>query len=184
MMRAIKLDFAERQSALRRAGFVLFVSAVAVAAYVGHAYVQESSELQNWEAKWSSLQKAHHTDTDVGQGKKADWERLQTELKIANKVVARLAMPWGDLFREIETSVDENVSLLNVEPDTEKSELRIMAEAKNFTAMLDYIKRLRASEVFKDAHIQSHQVQVSDPQKPVRFMVNAKWTLLPQKSYN
>lgn len=111
---------------------------------------------------------------------KTNWEEMHAELKLANRVIERLSMPWDALFREIELSVDEQITLLNVEPDTEKKEIRIIAEAKSLTAMLDYMKRMRTIALFKDAHLLNHQIQQQDPQRPVRFLISANWVNVTQ----
>jgi Tfp pilus assembly protein PilN len=82
----------------------------------------------------------------------------------------------------VEASVGDQVTLLGVEPDTEKRELRLIAEAKDLDAMLAYARRLQESALFSDAYVVSHQIQQQDPQKPVRFVVNAQWTALAQSS--
>jgi Tfp pilus assembly protein PilN len=174
-MRALDLDFAKRTGLPRRLGYILLIGSLAAVGYVGLAYFQLSANLDTWETKWRSLQKAQRKDTDPGPRQKAEWEQMQSELKAANRVIVRLSMPWDALFQEVERSVDEQITLLGVEPDPEKRELRITAEAKSLTAMLDYMKRLRAAALFRDAYILSHQVQQQDPQKPVRFVVTAQW---------
>ena len=181
-MRVLHLDFVSRPGILRRVGYVLLIVAVAGAAYLGQAYANLSADLVTWEAKWRSLQKTPRNDAEPGPKQKAEWEQLQAELKAANRVITRISMPWDVLFREVEASVDEQITLLGIEPDTEKREVRIVAEAKNLTAMLDYMKRLRTVAVFRDVHVLSHQIQQQDPQKPVRFVVTAQWleSLQPQ----
>lgn len=183
-MRALNLDFVRRPHWLRRLGFVLLLAAVAVAAYLGQAYLERSAEMEAWETKWRSLQKAQRKQAEPVHSQVAEWEHLQAELKVANQVIARLSLPWDALFREVEASVDDQVTLLSVEPDTEKRELRIMAEAKDLAAMLEYVKRFHAITLFKDAYVVSHQIQQQDPQKPVRFTVNAQWTEVMRHSPN
>lgn len=174
-MRALKLDFVYRPSRLRMLGFAAMALAVGVAATMLQAYMRLNTDLSDWEMKWSRLQKVQSHGEKHGVSQKEEGEKLQTELKFANEVIQRLALPWDRLFHEVETSVDEQVSLLGVEPDAEKRELRITAEAQSLSAMLEYTKRLQTIALFKDAHVASHQIQQQDPQKPVRFMVNAQW---------
>jgi Tfp pilus assembly protein PilN len=180
-MRAIKIDFVDGAKPLRALGFFLLVIALAIAGYAIHRYLEVEAELTAWEAKWRSLQKVEHKRTESGPIQKAELERLQTELKTATRIAERLSLPWDALFRDIESSVDEQVTLLSIEPDTEKREVRILAEAKTFNAMLDYVRRVQAISLFKNAHVTNHQIQQQDPQRPVRFVVNAQWLdILPQ----
>ncbi len=174
-MRALKLDFARHSSRLRYVGYVMLIGAVVVAANLAAAYVDLATDLETSELKWRKLKKTQSKESRPAPEKKAEWEQLQAELKAANRVLTRLSMPWDALFQEMEASIDEQVALLSVEPDTEKRELRITAEAKNLGAMLAYMKRLQAIALFKDAHVSSHQIQLQDPQRPVRFMLSARW---------
>jgi Tfp pilus assembly protein PilN len=183
-MRALRLNFARRSNSFRPLGAVLLVFFIVSATYLGQSYVALSSDLETWEAKWRSLQKAQHKAADPDPGQKAGWEQLQAELKAANRVIVRLAMPWDDLFREVDASINDQVTLLSVEPDAEKREVRIIAEAKNLSSMLDYVRHLRTITLFKDAYVVSHQNQEQDPQKPVRFVLNAQWMDLSKYSEN
>jgi hypothetical protein len=45
--------------------------------------------------------------------------------------------------------------------------------------MLEYLQRLAAARALSDVHVVSHQVQVEDPQHPVRFTVQAALKGLP-----
>lgn len=173
-MRALKLDLVHRPGALHIAGVCLLTVAVAATVYLGQLYFEHVGTAETWEVKWQSLQTAARHKRS-GPAQKQALEQLDSELKLASAIIGRLSMPWDDLFYEVEMAVDEQVSLLNVEPDTEKRELRITAEAKNLMAMLEYQKRLSTSELFRNVHVTSHQIQQQDPQKPVRFVVNAQW---------
>lgn len=100
---------------------------------------------------------------------------LAQEVKRANEVLRQLTTPWGELFQTLETSAGKNVALLTLEPDTEKRLVKISGEAKNMTAMLNYIQRLENRDAFGTVYLQSHHVQLQDPEKPVRFVVQATW---------
>lgn len=100
---------------------------------------------------------------------------LALEVKRANEVLRQLTTPWGELFQTLETSAGKNVALLTLEPDTEKRLVKISGEAKNMTAMLNYIQRLENRDAFGTVYLQSHHVQQQDPEKPVRFVVQATW---------
>lgn len=174
-MRALNLDFAKRSSPLRQVSVVMLIVAIATAAYLAKIYVDRTEELERWEEKWRTLQRQQSKEVSATPANKMEFEQLQAEIKAANRVIARLSMPWDTLFREIETSITPDVTLLNVEPDTEKNEVRITAETKTFTSMLEYEKALQGIAIFKNAHVISHQIQTQDPQRPVRFVVIAQW---------
>ncbi|MGZ5857037.1 MAG: hypothetical protein ACXWJK_07330, partial [Burkholderiaceae bacterium] len=130
-MRRLELDFIKRPSPLRYVGFILMLVVLMLSAYLVHVYFKRTAELASWEARWHSLENAQKRTAATVPQQGPEWERMQTELKLANQVIGHLATPWGSLFHGIESSMDGQVSLLSIEPDTEKRELRITAEAKN-----------------------------------------------------
>jgi len=179
MMRPLQLDFAAQPGPLRKLGIVLLVAGMVVALWVGRSYQSASEELARRNASWEALQSQRSVAAPPSRD---GWKQFDTELGAANQTVGRLSLPWDRLFLEVETSVDEHVTLLGLEPDADKGELKIEAEARNLDAMLAYAKRMRASPFFKGAYLQSHQMQLQEPQRPVRFTVNARWLLVPAPS--
>lgn len=133
------------------------------------------TELDNWQRKWRSL------EARVGQPavKRAEQDRFADEIGRANRIIDRLGLPWGELFAAIDATVIDDVALLSVEPDMERREVRISAEAKDSKAMLNYVRSLQHSKAFSNGHIVSHQINKQDPQKPVRFSVVAAWPGAP-----
>jgi hypothetical protein len=94
----------------------------------------------------------------------------------ARAVVAHLAGPWETLFRTLEAIEAPDVALLVITPDTQKNKIRIYAEARTFTAMLAYYSALEQSRTFDDVVLVEHEIQQSDPQRPVRFSITAAWS--------
>jgi hypothetical protein len=94
--------------------------------------------------------------------------------RAAAAVVRELQVPWAGLLAAFETVAVRNVALLAVEPSAHRQEVRIMAEAKDSTAMLDYLDALRAQSL-RDVVLVSHQVQAQSPGTPIRFQARALW---------
>lgn len=176
MTRPLQLDFAAQSGPLRALGIALLLAGAAAMLWIGRAYLASSEELADWDTKWRALQ-GQRGSAVPATGESA--KRFDTEIAFANRTIGRLSLPWDRLFLEVEVSVDEHVTLLSVEPDVDKGELRIAAEARNLAAMLAYAKRLRASTLLKDAHVQSHQLQLQRAERPVRFTVQARWLAAP-----
>jgi hypothetical protein len=101
--------------------------------------------------------------------------RLRTEMRFARRVIEQLDTPWLALFAAVETAYDDNVTLLGVEPEPERREVRLIAEAKDVEAMLAYVRQVRQSPVLRDAWLANHQVNQQDPLRPVRFSIIARW---------
>ncbi len=92
-------------------------------------------------------------------------------------MIAQLAFPWDALFGALESSMNDDVALLAVVPDVKGGTITLNGEARDWDAMLDYVRRLgTAAAFFSDVHLVSHQVQKSDPQHPVRFVLLCTWS--------
>jgi Tfp pilus assembly protein PilN len=105
--------------------------------------------------------------------------QLEEEVQRAKGVIQQLTLPWERMFTAIETSDEKGIALLSVQPDAEKRRITIGGEAKNLLVMLDYVRRLESSGALTRVHVTNHEVQQQDPQKPVRFTLEASWAVQP-----
>lgn len=182
-MKSLSLNFAwDRRRRGRWFGWLFLAVACGLGGFEGWTYWQLSQQFDQWQSDWQRLQRVPKSPRAL---KPEDKERLQQELHFANRIIERLDTPWDALFDAVEHAFGEQVTLLNVEPDTERREVRLTAEAKDMTAMLEYVKQVRQSPVLKDAYLASHQINQQDPLRPVRFVVNARWVApLPEPAPN
>lgn len=178
MTRALSLNLVPRPSPWRMVGTLLLVASLAAAGWEGLTYMQLSEQLEQQRALARKAGNRRAVPVRPEAETKAALEQQEAELRYANRIINQLALPWDRLFTEVETSIGDQVTLLSIEPDMSTNTLQITAEAQDLDAMLAYAKRLRTSEVFKDAHLKSHQIQADVAGKPVRFVVNAKWTVV------
>ena len=93
----------------------------------------------------------------------------------ARAVVAHLAGPGDRLFVTLEAVDEPDVALLALRPDTRARNLRIEAEARGVDAMLSYLRVLEQSHAFTQVVLVEHEIQDSDPQRPLRFSLTAAW---------
>ena len=101
---------------------------------------------------------------------------LEDRVRKANRVIRQLSTPWEDVFGGIESANGEHVALLSLESDPSNAQVRVAAEARNTQKMLDYLERLRLDGRLSPAILQSHQVMIEDPSRPIRFTFTASWT--------
>ncbi len=106
-----------------------------------------------------------------------DAEQIVRETKQANAVILELSLPWKELFEALESSQTNEVAVLAIEPDAQKGKVRISAEAKKLESMLDYVASLQKIALFREVLILNHQIQDQDPEKPVRFVLQAAWEI-------
>lgn len=174
-MRPINLNFVHKKSLFRRFEHTLLVVALALVAFVLQTYAERVDVLENLQAKETKIKERQNKLADHNASGAVFNAALNSELKSASDIIASLSFPWNELFQELETSVDTQITLLSIEPDREKQDLKIIAEARDFSAMLAYTQRLNSSRQFNSIELVNHQVQIQDPQRPVRFEISVQW---------
>jgi len=97
------------------------------------------------------------------------------EMQAAREATRHLALPWTALFQAIEHTNGRDVALLGIETDPSRNEIKLSGEARNPTAMLDYVRRLKSQPEFGHVDLQSHQIEAEDRDKPVSFVLVVQW---------
>jgi hypothetical protein len=98
------------------------------------------------------------------------WQRAQA-------VSQQLNLPWSRFFLSLgQTSAKSRVALLSVEPDAQKGQLIVLAEARDMGAMLAFVSALQDSAGFSGVTLQSHSINRALPEKPIRFRLSAQWS--------
>jgi Tfp pilus assembly protein PilN len=100
-------------------------------------------------------------------------ERLDEEAKIIDSAVRQLTLPWAQIIQAVEAASTGEVTVLQLQPETQQRSLRLTAEAKNREAMLRYVRRLGETRVLSGVHLVNHHVQTEDPSRPIQFGVQA-----------
>jgi Tfp pilus assembly protein PilN len=96
-----------------------------------------------------------------------------------NAAVLQLNLPWRSLHDAIEAATPPGIALLALEPDAKKSSLRITAEAKSSDDMIAYVAALRHVDWFGAVALARHEINEQDPNRPIRFQVDAQWRAAP-----
>jgi Tfp pilus assembly protein PilN len=172
----LDLDFARAQRQSR--GQLLFLLAVAAVALAVVLWQSDQAE-QSVAGLEAAVQAAGGGAKKVRRVVAAEsftGAELEDRVRKANRVIRQFSAPWEDVFGSIEQVNGEHVALLSLESDPTNAQVRVSAEARNFTKMLDYLERLRLDGRLAPAILQSHQVMVDDPNHPVRFTFTASWT--------
>lgn len=97
------------------------------------------------------------------------------EIEAANRLLLELSTPWAALFHAIETVSNRQVSLLSIDPDAQKSWLKISGRAKNLPAILEYMRQLEAEATLSNVYLQQHQIDTVDSEHPIQFVLAASW---------
>ena len=92
-----------------------------------------------------------------------------------NTAVARLNLPWRALQDAVAAATPPTVALLALEPDTRKQLLKVSAEAKTSDDMIGYVEALKQQEMFSAVRLTRHEINDQDPNRPLRFQLEATW---------
>lgn len=99
----------------------------------------------------------------------------EAQAAAVNAAIMQLNLPWRALHDAVRSATPPSVALLALEPDSRKRVLRISAEAKNSDDMLAYVEALGREEWFASVTLVRHEVLEQDPNRPLRFQVDAGW---------
>jgi hypothetical protein len=169
------LDFVVRHRRNSPLGWSLLVAGTVLVAAAILAWWLASAEVSHWREEslhWQNMAKRAGFGSNVTDGQVA---AMQPEIDAAAKAVERLAIPWGELYGNLESTVDETISLLAVLPNAEKGEVRLNGEAKDFAALRAYLKRLSETGAFSDVRLLRQEESQKDPQRPIVFSISAAW---------
>lgn len=163
----------------RRGGILCLVLGVVVAATTAALAWAVYADTNRWNADLQAL--TRQRATPVAALEENSTVEMKTELQAANQIIERLNTPWSALFESLETVYSENAILLALDPDPVSRSLRLTAESKDSSSMLEFVRQLRAAKVFADAYVVSHAINQSDMQRPIRFSVASHWLDAPPK---
>jgi Tfp pilus assembly protein PilN len=179
-MQALSLDYERKPRRERRLGLLLLLLGLVAALIVGDLAVEASREKAEAETAFGRTDRKR---VPVVRGS-GETKRTAEEMKIADSIAQRLTLPWADLFDALESSSNNSVALLALEPDLPKRLLRITAEAKNKADMLAYVNRLNEDRRLLNVHLMDHQLQAQTPGEPVRFSIQASWAGADKRGQN
>lgn len=173
-MSELHLDY-QPNTAFPWLGAAFLVVAIISLILLGAHYSRLSDRVASTEAKLSRNQNSATKANLSAQGS----AELEHEVSNANEVLHQLSVPWDALFQAVESAGGNKVTLLALEPDIEKHQVKINGETKNFKSLTHYLTQLQEQPMFDSVYLQSHQVQQQDADKPVRFSLLATWQEKP-----
>lgn len=92
-----------------------------------------------------------------------------------NAAIMQLNLPWRALHDAIGAATPSTIAMLALEPDARKRSMKITAEAKSSDAMIAYVEELKRQELFADVVLTRHEINEQDPNRPIRFQIEAEW---------
>lgn len=168
--RVINVEFHPRRLIGSPSGWGLFSGSLLLLLFLSYLYVYFQNEHQQMRHE------IEQRDAMVQQARKqASDPKITDSLQQAAGVIEQLSFPWNRLFVALESASTNDVALLAVQPDLQSGVITLKGEAKNWHAMVAYLRRLSEQQFFTGVQLTSHQIQQNDPQKPVRFVLQCTW---------
>ena len=99
----------------------------------------------------------------------------EAQAAFVNGAIGQLNLPWRALQDAVASATPSSIALVALEPDARKQVLKITAEAKSSDDMVDYVAQLKQQEAFSAVALTRHDVQEADPNRPLRFQLEATW---------
>lgn len=107
-------------------------------------------------------------------------EVLVASWRAAQSASVQLNIPWSRFFAALGESASRgDVALISIEPDAQKGQVVMVAEARNFEGMLNFVSAMQLSDEFAEVALQSHLINRLVPEQPVRFRLSTKWKTKP-----
>lgn len=174
MMPLLTLDFASRRARLPRAGVAFAIVAV-LAAFVAGDVLWRTYRANEWARDAFAASAEHHAFVKPRADTAASTPAARQQAKEIGAVFNEITVPWQALLAVVEGYREHDVALIGIDQNPAQGQVRITAEAKDFDAMIRYLKFLQGSALLRQAVLNTHLVETTTPGVPVRFQITAIW---------
>ncbi|RPI45031.1 MAG: hypothetical protein EHM59_11285 [Betaproteobacteria bacterium] len=177
-MRAPHIEFAPRPASGRMLNVAVLVAAGAVCAVTFWHLLESAREIERIDAEI-------HSATQTAERRRTASETAPgpslppAKINAINGAIARLNVPWSEVFAAFEKHKANDVALLALLPDARKRSLVVQAEAATPRAMVEFLELLRTVELLEDAYLLKHERRDQESGQPYRFSVEVHWKELP-----
>lgn len=172
-MRSLDIDFVKVRPATPWVRWALLAIAIAFCIDLGISYYRLGYRIAANEQRLAEIQRAANAAGKTGIAARPP---TPEELRVARDTVQRLAMPWSALFKALESSASDSVTLLAIDPQPKNGTVVISGEAASYRAVLDYVALLGAAGALERPHLLRHERRRDDTQDIVAFSILASWS--------
>lgn len=169
-MRPVELELLQTVRRSSGGGIAVLVAGIAAALIAMSYYGDLKGESLQLESQEAKLERSARGLAPIQP--RMD-ESLQQEIREANEVIDRLALPWDGLFRSVEDAATDKVALLGIDPDAKSGTVQISAQASDTQAMFNYVEKLEQQGELSQVYLLQHQQDRRNT--PIRFLVSASW---------
>lgn len=174
MIQRLNIDFANSRPPISPAGLVILGIAIVLLLASGLRLWQAYDENDRVQQRLDEVQ--HRLFAKKHPVKTAPTPAAIHAEKQSLAVLRELTVPWQDLLSILEDYPDHDVALIGIDHNPVQSQIRITAEAKNFDAMIAYLRYLQSSKLLREAVLNDHEIETNVPGSPVRFQITAVWS--------
>jgi hypothetical protein len=175
-MRPLQLDFQRSARTRSKSGLAVVAAALLALALMAGRHHEVRQRIAVWEASVDQAERSRKPhDRALRPASEQAIREQVLEVQDANYALQQLTVPWGTLFKAVESAGGKSIALLSMQPDIKKRTVTISGEAKDFAALLDYIRRLNTRDAFAGVSLHRHTIQQQDPERPIRFSLLAVW---------
>ncbi len=174
-MRALRLDYRDHGRFLHLIGFALLVIVLALATVTGWYFTTLRQETSRLESLIERVEGRIHGQATVSKVNQLAPDKLAEVIKFSNHAIHQLNLPWDTLFVQLEKAKGDGVALLSIEPNSKSSLIKVTGEAKDYAAMLGYVRGLSEQGVLQNVYLTEHKMDDQNPDKPVHFSLEASW---------
>lgn len=173
-MPALRIDFLRRRPPASVLGWTLLLVGLVGLTLAAMDHVRAREELQA--AVDRTERQARSVKTQRREGAPAQPPAV---LAANARVGKAIALPWGQLLKELEGLAEPGVALLGFEARGAARQLRITGEAGTMAEVIAYVETLRLSPVAGSAVLGSHELIALDGVPVIRFTVDMAWGSAP-----
>lgn len=83
--------------------------------------------------------------------------------------------PWLNLLNDLESSIDDQIMLLRIEPNLKSQEIVLVGECNQVEDVVSFIRRLDQTQSIKNARLTGQKVRDSVEGTTVEFTIAAYW---------
>ena len=130
-------------------------------------YFKLRSQINTTEVRLAELEEKvlASQGTNVADYSAARYEKVLTQIKVANGILNRDSFRWTALLDQMEQVVPGKVKIQSISPDHEKRMVRISCVAKNLKDMKRFLDNLIKSKKYSDVLLLDQAIGKSDGSK-------------------
>lgn len=171
----IALDFARPASLAGRLAPLLLLAGAIALLIAGLHHRSVSAGLRAQEGRVAQMRELVRRTLPALDTAPSASPETREQVRKANEVLARINVPWSELFGAIETAQEKDIALLAVQPDAQARSVTIVGQAQDMKDVLAYMRRLETGGRLREVLLTGHEIKVREATQPIEFTLGARW---------